>query len=348
MPKYLFLSLFFGVILPSCGDAPVAKKSKESRIPETKTAIKTTTGVEGSTEEPEHELELFDLWKPDEDNRSGFISLSDIDHLSENEDSLAIPDVSEWSYAEAKYVQLDSKYRKRFLARTSISENDRVFIYNYASDLLVSVPVKELKVAACLSLYVGENETPFSQMDYHIGFEVSQSLLKDFKETDFNHTLVYVGKENPFIRGQMKPMKWKKMDVKQFPLAKMRGVGRARIRKLARGKTMVYAYTRDSLSYFVREMFEDEIQVSRCVVVWNKQTDQLVFERIYEESEGAGFAPLNAQDPESEYLEQWNGQLLKNRGPVLFGWMYYSFGCPEISFLGKNAGDSYINCDNRH
>lgn len=348
MPKYLFFPLLFVFLLQSCGENPVSEKTEKPPVQETKIKPETKTEPEVIFHEPEEELVLFDMWSPDETTKSGFISLSDIDPLSENEDSLAIPDVSSWLYDEAKYFKLDAEYRKRFLARTKISENDRVFIYNYSSDLLVSVPVKELKVVVYLSVYVDEREAPFSQMDYHIGFEVNWNLLKGFDTEYFAYTLVSVGKENPFIKGKMKPVKWKKMDVKSFPLAKMSGKNKARVKKLTVGKTTAYSYTRDSLSYFMREMFEKESPVSRCVLVLNNQTDQLVFERIYEESEGTGLAPLNGTNSGFDGVNQWSGQLFKNRPPVLFGFQYYSFGCPEISFLKKGVQDVYINCDNRH
>jgi hypothetical protein len=142
----------------------------------------------------------------------GIISLSDSYRLSEHPDSIAIPDLS--SVEDRKYFTLDSKYRRRFLYRTNVSETDSVFIYNYEKDAIASYKVKNLKVVACMNMYGAGNLD--TQRDYMLGFEVSSSVQKKFQGA-----LVYVGKENPFIRGQLKSIVWKKIEPTAFPSNKL-------------------------------------------------------------------------------------------------------------------------------
>lgn len=337
--------LFLLIGLSSCGNNTASEK-KQVEKPQSVEQKADEMGKEAPQNPERPEIVLFDLQSSDDRPKLGFISLSDIDRLSENDDSLAIPDVSAWTYDSAQYFQLDPAYRKRFLHRTGISENDAVFMYDYDADKLVSIPVKKLRVVASLNIYVSPDEAPFSQFDYMIGFEVDRSLLKGFKDLYFNTVLVSIGKESPFVRGQLKPIRWRKTKRSDFPLAKMSRKGRAQLEKKKAGN--VYSCTVDSLQYVVQELFHNDRNDSRCLLVLNKKTDRVIFERIYEEGESAGLAPLNYTNPDYGNKEQWAGNLFQNRGPVLFGFVYYSFGCPEISFLEKNAHEIYINCDNRH
>lgn len=51
-----------------------------------------------------------------------------------------------------------------------------------------------------------------------IGFELNKDqlgVLADRKDDDLN--FVYVGKSNPFVRGKIKPILWKKVDDNLFP-----------------------------------------------------------------------------------------------------------------------------------
>jgi hypothetical protein len=136
------------------------------------------------------------------------VSLSDIDRLSEHPDSLTIPDltnIENEKYERFSYVRLTSSYRARFLSRTHIAETDKVFVYSYAEDILVSIPVSDLKVVAWLDAYTSPEECPCPEYYYQIGFEIEDKFLTGF-ENYFENTLVHVGKNNPFVRGQVNPI----------------------------------------------------------------------------------------------------------------------------------------------
>lgn len=339
---YWLVLLVFG--LNSCGE--------QAPAPEKKTAVQEKTTNPVSEEkvipvpEKKEELVLFDMIPIEGNQDVGFISLSDVHPLSEHPDSLAIPDVSEKPIDSIRYFKLEKKYRKRFLTATGISENDQVFIFDYSTDRMLSFPVSKLNVIAHLNVYASDDDAPFSQLDYMIGFEVDQKDLKGINSRYFGEVLVVVGKKNPFVRGKMKPIVWKKIDKKQFPLAKMSPEGAKKTKRFAAGNA--YTFTKDSLQYYVQELSMGEYHAGRRLVVLNTKTDQVLLERVYEDSEGVGMAPLNHKTKEHEFLDQWTGQLFKDRAPVLFGFQYFSFSCPEISFIEKKGEDIYIHCDNRH
>ncbi len=68
-----------------------------------------------------------------------FVSVSDQYQLNEHKDSLAIP----MAYLEGgsgpvdERILLKGTYRSRCLSATGISENDVVYVYNYAKDRLL-------------------------------------------------------------------------------------------------------------------------------------------------------------------------------------------------------------------
>ncbi len=336
---YLLL-IVFG--LNSCGEQTQAQPKQGEVLKIASDAKK----VIPTPAEKKEELVIFDMMPVDGNEEIGFISLSDIHPVSEHPDSLAIPDISEKPIDSVRYFKLNKEYRKRFLTATGISETDKVFMFDYSTNALVSLPVKKLNVVANLNIYSSDEDAPFSQFDYMFGFEVSRKDLKGFDSEYFGDVLVSVGKENPFERGKLKPIVWRKTDKKQFPLAKMSKEGIKRSSQFTVANT--YTFTKDSLQYYVQELSKEESSPARRLLVLNTKTDKVVFERVYEESEGVGLAPLNHKDKEYDFVNQWTGQLFKDRAPVIFGFQYFSFGCPEISFMDRKLKDIYLNCDNRH
>ncbi len=338
-----FLLILFG--LSSCGEQQETKHPIPGKI-----ESQPVVGEEKDSLIPEEDIDLesglFDIQSVEGYKQIGFISLSDIYPLSEHPDSLSIPDVSEKSFDSARYFKLDKEYRKRFLTETEISENDQVFIYDYAANVLVSFPVKKLNVVANLNGYASEEDAPFSQFDYMIGFEIDRSAMKGIKDEYFNNTIVFVGAKNPFVKGKLKRVMWKKIDNKQFPVAKMSKKALARTGNHKPGDT--YTFVKDSLQYYLQDFKDGYWVFTRRLLVIHNKTGKVIFERVFEESEGSAMAPLNNTNPDVGNEIQWTGILFKNKAPVIFDLQYFSFGCPEISFLDKKQKSIYINCDNRH
>lgn len=301
----------------------------------------TLISVQGLTNLFAQDLQIFNLmyYEKDSTQSLAFISLSEIYPLSENPDSLAIPDLSEREIGEAQnfeYFTLDSTYRKRFLAETNISETDKVFIYDYATNALQTFTVKNLTVVACMNIYGAD--WPYSQYDYMIGFEVNKNALKHFDKYYIN-TLAYVGKQNPFVRGQMQQIIWEKIEPAAYPSKALPTYDSSYAGICRIGDA--YKFETEGFLYYVQDLVRltnNWVSVKRLIVIDNK-TKEIVCEKYFYSGESASFAPLD---------DQWTGTLFKNKPPVIFGFQYFTFGCPGITFLSNTENDIYINCDNRH
>jgi hypothetical protein len=298
-----------------------------------------------------YSLQYYEI---DTSNNIALISLFGSYSVSEDPDSLVVPPAKEYDedysieekFKEAKYIKLDSSYRERFFEGTKISKTDSVFIYDYATDAMITLAVKNLNTIACLNIYAGYDDFPFSQLDYMIGFEIDKKLLKGISPY-YSNSLVYIGKSNPFVRGQMKPVVWKKINSKDFPEREISVEQRNNISIYTKGNT--YRYERSGLEFYIQNYLIDSIVSARRLLVIYSKTRVTACERMYYDSEGTSLAPLNLIDENSpNFIDQWSGTLFKNKSPVIFGFLYYSFGCPEITFLNNKDNDLYIGCDNRH
>lgn len=300
------------------------------------------------------EIDLF--WLQDLEINTGikvgFVSLSDIYTLSEHTDSLSIPSLENINNKEElQYFKLSTEYRERFLSKTNISETDSLFIYDYSKDVLLSFSVKTLNVSANLNAYSSVNDYGLTQHDYEIGFGMSKDLLSELINGWYYDILVFIGKENPFTRGQMKPIKWKKINSAEFPIAKSNFTPTQNTKK---GITC-FLYETNEYQYFIQD-YSEQITDSydnkkRHLMIIDKKSGNLIIERGLNDSEGSSVAPLNFGINNPNYpdlKEQWTGKLFKNKPEVVFGFEWVSFGCPSIIFLNSKMNNIYINCDNRH
>jgi hypothetical protein len=277
-----------------------------------------------------------------------FSSFSDSYLGSEGSDTLMIPDYLNLGPEKARYIPLEGKYRQRFLKATTISESDYIYCYDYAKDLLVSFPVKSLKVVAFLSLYQGEDDWPYRASDYQIGFEINPESLKEFGAY-YIHALLAVGKENPFVRGGMKPMVWTETDSLEFPNLELNERYIPYLKRCSKGK--VYKFEWGGYRYLTQDLnFQNRLLARHLIVLdLTKNNTKPVCDKIYLDSEGTSPAPLNYYHSKEDYLvAQFTGKLFKNKPPVVLGFLYVSFGCPAIAFLDPSEQDLFIRCDNRH
>lgn len=274
---------------------------------------------------------------------NGFISLSDIDRLSEHPDSLALPDFNDNEidgYEKFSYIELGSKYRERFLSRTNLSETDKVFIYSYSEDIIVSIPVSDLKVVAWLNAYTSPEECPCPEYYYQIGFEIESKFLTGI-ENHFVNTLVFVGEKNPFVRNQVKPVVWQKIDSTEFPsnLISTEVSFNFGNDDYEYNLGTSYKFENQHYQFFIQELIKKDWQFGLRLLVVDHKTKEIIDERLYHSGESSSFAPLD---------NQWVGYLFKNKPMVIFGFKWISFGCPSITLLGSNEKEIVINCDNRH
>lgn len=302
------------------------------------------------------DLNIFELWLTEKNKNDsvGFISLSDIVPFHDNMDLIAMPDSKNTKYENVNYIVLSSTYRQRFFNKTKICEEDTVFIYDYSTDVILKFIAKDLNIAAVLTLdlddvqeYLKANPPIDIKTYYQIGFEINRKFLKEVGGHYRENALAYIGKQNPFEKGQIKPVVWSKINANSFPKI---AINTKYAKKFNAYRSQdAYKSDIDSFTLLIQNFSEkDSIILARRLLVLKANTNQLVYESYYYNDEGTGLAPLNNTYQAYNATYQWTGKLFRNKPPVLFGFEFVGYGCPSISFLGKNQNDIYIKCDNRN
>lgn len=346
MKKLLYILIITASCFACTSENKPKKKSKPSNeskiVDETVNTVKVDNVVVADDLHKDLQIYILNSFENDKKERVAFISFSDNYALSEHPDSLAIPSVENMKEEDAQRLLLKGKYRKRFLSQMEISESDSIFVYDYATNVLKAVSVKNLALVAHLNIYGAD--WPYSPEAYMIGFEINPKVLKK-SDQYFSHYLAYVGKRSPFVLGGMKAITWKKTAAKNFPSSPINKEDKAQIGKSNKGKT--YVHKTEEVHYFVQEYLQENgIDAERLIVIKPK-TKEILCDKFFYEDEGASLVPL-ISDKSILYDKQWKGKLFANKAPVIFGFKYSSFGCPSITVLDPKEKDIYINCDNRH
>lgn len=340
--KTFLLSAAFLALLSACEKKHSAKAEQQDV---SKNAVTETDSIQ--TEEQGSRKESINLFTvmPKDSSDIAFISLSDIYPVGDEKDTLALPNLEKMGKQNAQYFTFEKNYRKRFLSKTNISETDSVFIYDYAKNKLVSFSVKNLKTAALLNGYSSEEDWPYHNYDFMIGFEINKKYLKDFSEY-YQDALVYVGKENPFAKEQLTPVNWKKIPAKDFPSKPLKSEDQKTLKGNTAGNT--YAFKTNSYQYFLQDYVDNrKILFGRRLLVTDPKTKEIIIDKLYSQSEGTSPTALNYEEGDN-VVNQWTGRLFKNKPQVVFGFVYESFGCPGISIIDKSNEEIYLQCDNRH
>jgi hypothetical protein len=340
--KLFLISATFLVLFSACEKKQSANTTKQDT---SKNAIAETDTLQTEEQGPRKEsINLFTLM-PKDSSEVAFVSLSDIYPVDDEKDTLALPNLEKMGKVKAQYFTFEKNYRKRFLSKINISETDSLFIYDYAKNKYVSFLVKNLKTAAFLNGYASEEDWPYHNYDFMIGFEINKKYLKGFSEY-YRDALVYVGKENPFAKERLIPVDWKKITAKEFPSKPMKSEDQ----KIVKGNTIgtTYGFKTSSYHYFLQDyMDKEKILYARRLIVIDAKTKEIIIEKLYSQSEGTSPAPLNYEEGQ-DAINQWTGKLFKNKPQVIFGFLYESFGCPGISIIDKSNEEIYLQCDNRH
>lgn len=334
--KAIFFSITI-VILNSCINQE--SQEKERTIENT---IENAVEIEEVVETEAQSLKFpifsyYTYYKPSV-KTFGFVSLSDIDRLSDHPDSAAVPKTTE------EYFVLSQEYRKRFLKRTRIAESDTVYIYNYYNSTLQKIVVQKLKVGAMLSSYDVGTDDYNTQGDYHIGFEINPTLVKQQK-----YNIVYIGRQNPFVIGEVYPLSWEKVSLDEFPSVSINPQEQSVLKDFK--ETDAYKFSSAEYDYFIKEFIADDFSLTRMLVVKSIESNKTVCVKFFFTLEFEENLPLNkfeTSESEHEYIFQFAGRLFKNKPPVFFGFTSHSAGCPYIYFLGDTEQKIEILCDNRH
>lgn len=281
-----------------------------------------------------------------QDNSSfGFIPLTEAYSWSEHPDSLAIENdfLNKSTYENDNLHVLKSIFKIRFFQRSGITESDQVFIYSITKDALISYPVSALELVAFVNPYGAQGN--LTQYDYMIGFKIKDSKLTG----NYLQNLVYIGKESPFILGKLKAIEWEKIESAPLSLDFLNDFELSILKNYSATITYTFEYNDLSIQIQNLESANENIPSARQLIITSSTTKQLLFTKIYRDTEGADLAPLNGvEESYNELPAQYAGSLFKGKPDVIFGFLSMSFGCPGIDFMAMNAPSIYIRCDNRH
>ncbi len=235
--------------------------------------------------------------------------------------------------------KVSNKHRELLLYNIGIKETDKVFIYSYILNKIMIFKVNELSLIA--------KEDPYAGYDY-IAFDLKNKIQKgDIDE--YTSSYVYIGKDNPFKKGEMKPIIWKKIENKMFPSVQIKGNDFNQPYVFKESDTLeYYSFINKNYKYYLK-IKNKKHMYSQAFHLVVKLKGQVVFNEFYHSSEGATPAPLAFKTKKNkQHYEQWTGKIFKNKPPVILGFMYYSFSCLGIDFLDESEKSMRVKCDARH
>jgi hypothetical protein len=300
-------------------------------------------------------ISLFDLdlTENSKGDSVGFVSVSDIDALPGNLDSpddsvtkLVIPNLDNKKPEDTRYLTLTSKYRKRLLTGTGISEADSLFVYDYVNDILLKFAIRSLDAVASLSIYEDASEGAHTARDYQFGFQIDQASLSALSGKYLDKTFVYIGKSDPFARKQMRPVVWEKIDSKKVPNIDLKAQDKAALKGYKFSNA--YDFESDGFHYYLQEYSNSEPSTTALRMLVMNAGGEVIINYLDYETESSSPAAISVLNNSKNTLQQWTGYLLKNRPPVLVGFDDISFGCDVLLFVDKSDKYVRLNCDNRH
>jgi hypothetical protein len=349
------LSIVFGVIiLLAINSCKQKVKNQSQRKLVSKKTVSSVNDAQDIPEMRKDSISLFDLdyVVVSEGDTAAFVSVSDIDNLPGNDNSpsdsvdhLVIPSLENKTAKETSYLVLTSKYRKRLLKGTGISETDSLFFYDYEHDVLLRFAISSLDAIAKLSAYEDDTKAQHSAQDYMFGFKINRAALVGLNNRYFFNAYVYIGAKNPFLRGQMHPIIWGKTDPKNFPSMPLR----TEEKEILKGYKLngTYSFKSGENSFYLQDFSKPESDHCERILICDAK-NKVISNELLSETESTSPAPLSFSNSNTTTYEQWTGRLLKNRTPLTLGFEYVSFGCPVLSFVDQSRGFVGLNCDNRH
>lgn len=230
------------------------------------------------------------------------------------------------------------KDRTQFLNNRDINESDYLHLYNYKTEEFKKFILSELQLLSHESIYGGS---------YLTGLDL-KGLLLDIKRFSYDDTFAYIGKENPFIIGKVKPIKWNRIDNSIVPKVEL--CYNNFFKSAEYEVDNAYHDTINNNDYYYANLrFPDSDYKGGTFLFVLSSNNQL----LYQEEITSGESRQPTFYPHENYLEDglpfhYTGQLFKNKPPVIFGLYSISFGCPFIDFLDPIEKSVYIQCDNRH
>lgn len=328
--RLLFFAIFI-VSIYSCGRAekqPLKVEFAKTHVTDTSKALKV------------YPLRTYDTGK---EGTFGFVSLDEGYAQSPGLPALPKEYLVYKKANEAGNIRLTGEYRNRFLQGNNITETDKMFIYHYPSNSLVTLNVKDLNVVARLSAY-SDSDDQIREEDFYYGFEINYKDLKAFSDNTSN-AYICVGRENPFIVGAIEPIKWKPIDSTAYPVVlSLEDDATLNSKQI---QYLNYRYEKDGLVFWMQDIKVDSSLDYRRLVVTDLVTGDIIRDLDLSNDEGSSPTMVNYYN-EFREISQFSGKLFKDKPSVMFGFNNISFGCESLFVLEKNKPDIGILCDNRH
>lgn len=242
-------------------------------------------------------------------------------------------------------IIINKKQRKEFLKKINVSESDSIFIYEIGADLIHTYKVKDLPAIACLNIFsnVYPNSTK-TERDFEFGFDLKKSYRGSYQN------FAFVGKENPFQTGKLKPVFWEKIEGSEFPENFKKDATlhsqKFSFKDVVAGES--FKFSNNQYHYYLQNLQNEKRIYARYLVIIDSITKMVVLNRVYSESEGTFLNQLNLGTNSLNTKFQWTGDLFKNKPPIIFGFLSSMFGCPSIDFLSESEPSIPLLCDNRH
>lgn len=297
-------------------------------------------------EERFYDFSPYFVDKEQNDYRTSFVSISDsyVEYLQKNNVAEAENTLLNPADIGKDTIKIEGKIREKLLARTGISEEDKLFIFDFHSKKVLEFAIKNLPTIAAMSIY-DQDSGDYSEGSYQLGFDLGKLKFSD----DINsggESLTYIGKENPFKAENIRRLSFKELP-KPLLTPSEKAVHKAEyvnspptnlnIEKTFQATDHLYQYVIQDYNYERDEV----IYKLRYVAVLDKNQKVMREFFVYDSMGGDGFA-----EPNDEYYPIWTGEILHGKSPVLLG--LDNNACDAIFFLNETDKEIWTKCDNRH
>ncbi|WP_107038687.1 hypothetical protein [Brumimicrobium mesophilum] len=280
------------------------------------------------------ELRLFNiqLFSFDSVQKGAFIPLTDMNLWNEET----------WPFAEVFYEKnelkkdeiqtLPQNIKSDFLNFVKIKETDSIFIYNMLLDTVFKFQVDKTELIRKQNPYFGEV----------VALKILDLDLESMG-TFYWNSFVFIGSSNPFQTGNIHQIKWQKVHKSEFPSGIEIPINKNWEDTYSPGET--YKYLTNEHEYLIQNLeVLKGMTEGRHLIIRHKETKEIVHNSAFMYTEGTDLSPLFSESENN----QWTGKIFKNKPTILYGFLWLSFGCPSIDFIGNKEPSLIIYCDNRH
>lgn len=272
--------------------------------------------------------------------RSGFLNISESVGYDYNSNK---PKILTRDQLGQDTIRLTKAQNQKLLKLSGVSASDTAFIFNLDKDEITEIAINKLGGMAIVSPYERGDDN-LQEYSYQFGFD----LMKQYKDSWNN--FVYIGQTNPFQTGKIEGIEWSRIKTSEFEKV----TASAGNKEKNDGDLGSYQpkdalkYANEDYAYYIQTLEKAKSPLIWHLVVIDKATNTIVYNKLQSESESIYFAALKIKDEPNDYGGQYTGAIFKDKPPILYGFESISFGCPSIEFVLEGEPPILIRCDNRH